>query len=110
MSDAAEFLLELGAGVYEQKLNIAIAETALSVMQHAKTGEITLKFKISPISTSQVRITHSIDTKSPTLNGQKIEKNTTDSIMYVYQKGKMSIFPENQMPMFGKQGQVVTNN
>ncbi len=111
MSDEVnEFFGELGAGVFEQKLVRAISQTALAVMQNEKTGEITLKFKIAPVSSSQARVTHSIITKAPTLNGETSEKNVTNTIMYVGTKGKMSVFPENQLQMFSKSGETTATN
>ena len=108
MSDIAEFLGELDAGVYEQKLHRTISETALATMAHNKCGEITLKFKVTPINQSQVKIVHSIVSSAPTMHGSKSEKNSTSTHMYVGEKGKMSIFPENQADMFNKKGSPAT--
>lgn len=109
MTDIAEFIGELGAGVFEEKLTRTIRETALAAMQYNKTGEITLKFKITPINQSQVKIVHTIINKAPTMNGEKAEKNATDTHMFVGEKGKMSLFPENQAQMFSKTGAPATN-
>jgi hypothetical protein len=104
MTDIPEFFSELGAGVFEEKLARILSETASAVMANNKEGEVTLKFKIKPISSSQAKIAHAIEFKAPTLNGQKSEKNLTDTVMYVGAKGKMSLFPENQTQMFDKKG------
>ncbi|QEY15501.1 hypothetical protein D0C16_05630 [Cellvibrio sp. KY-GH-1] len=104
MSEISEFLAELGAGTFEEKLQRTINETASLVMTNNREGEVTIKFKMKPISSSQAKVTHSIDFKAPTLNGQKSEKNTTDTVMYVGQKGKLSLFPENQTQMFDMRG------
>ncbi len=108
-TDIAEFLGELGAGVFEEKLTRTLSETAIAAMQYNKVGEITLKFKITPINQSQVKIVHTIVNKAPTMNGEKAEKNSTDTHMYVGEKGKMSLFPENQTQMFTKTGTTATN-
>lgn len=105
MSNIGEFIGELGAGVFEEKLARVLGETASAVMSNERDGEVILRFKMKPISSSQAKVTHSIEFKAPTLNGVKTEKNTTDTVMYVGQKGKMSLFPEDQMQMFGKRGE-----
>lgn len=108
MSEIADFLGELGAGNYEEKLTRSIKETALACMSNNKAGEITLKFKITPINQSQAKITHAIEFKAPTLNGVKTEKNSTETHMYVGTCGKMSLFPENQTQMFTQSGKINT--
>lgn len=105
MSELDEFFSELGAGAFEQKLTQILGETASAVMTNNREGEVTIKLKMKPISSSQAKITHSIDFKAPTIHGQKSEKNTTDTVMYVGKKGKLSLFPEDQMQMFDKKGQ-----
>jgi len=109
MSDLQEFFSELGAGVFEEKLKRVLGETATAVMANNREGEITIKFKMKPISSSQAKVAHSIEFKAPTLNGVKSEKNTTDTVMYVGTKGKLSLFPENQTQMFTTGGEVVKN-
>lgn len=108
MTEIAEFFGELGAGVFEQKLSRTLSETALACMANNKTGEIVLKFKITPINQSQAKIAHTITSKAPTLNGEKSEKNITDTHMYVNAGGNMSLFPENQTQMFTTQGKVAS--
>lgn len=104
MSDVAELLSELGAGAFEEKLSRVICETAMAVMTNDREGEVVLKFKMKPISNVQTKVMHTIEFKAPTPHGIKSEKNTTDTVMYVGTKGKMSIFPENQIQMFDKSG------
>jgi hypothetical protein len=106
VSEIGEFIGELGAGVFEEKLARVLNETASAVMANDRDGEVVLRFKMKPISSSQTKVTHSIEFKAPTLNGVKSEKNTTDTVMYVGQKGKLSLFPEDQMQMFSKRGEV----
>jgi len=105
-SEIASFIGELGAGVFEEKLTRSIKETALACMANNKAGEITLKFKITPINQSQAKITHGITTKAPTLYGKKSEENSTETHMYVNKGGAMSLFPENQTQMFTSSGKV----
>ncbi len=106
MSQIGEFIGELGAGVFEEKLARVLNETASAVMANDREGEVILRFKMKPISSSQAKVMHSIEFKAPTLNGVKSEKNSTDTVMYVGQKGKMSLFPEDQMQMFSKRGEI----
>lgn len=106
MSDIGDFISELGAGVFEEKVQQALKDAGYATMAHAAPSEITIKLKISPASKSQAKIVHSIVAKIPQLNGEKTEKNTTHTIMYVGEKGKLSIFPENQTDMFTKRGAI----
>jgi hypothetical protein len=106
VSDIGDFISELGAGVFEEKVQQALKDAGYATMAHAAPSEITIKLKISPASKSQAKIVHSIVAKIPQLNGEKTEKNTTHTIMYVGEKGKLSIFPENQTDMFTKRGAV----
>lgn len=110
MSEVAEFLSELGAGTFDEKLQRTLNEVASLVMTNNREGEVTLKFKMKPISSSQAKITHTIDFKAPTINGQKSEKNTTETVMYVGAKGKLSLFPENQTQMFDMRGKAEANS
>lgn len=109
-SEIASFLGELGAGVFEEKLTRSLKETALACMANNKTGEIELKFKVTPINQSQAKITHAIKTKAPTLNGKKQEENSTETHMYVNKGGSMSLFPENQTQMFTTTGKIHSNS
>lgn len=108
MSDVAEFIGELDAGVFEEKLARILGDTALAAMANSKEGEVTLKFKIKPMSQSQANVSHTIEFKAPTKNGKKSETNTTATLLYVGAKGKMSLFPENQTQMFDKKGATQT--
>lgn len=108
MSETAEFIGELDAGVFEEKLLRILGDTAMAAMTNSKEGEITLKFKIKPMSQSQANVTHTIEFKAPTKNGKKSETNTTSTLLYVGAKGKMSLFPENQTQMFDKKGSAQT--
>ena len=108
-SEIGGFLGELGAGVFEEKLTRSLKETALACMVNNKKGEIVLKFAITPINQSQAKITHAINTKAPTTHGEKQEKNSTETHMYVNKGGSMSLFPENQTQMFTTTGKVNTN-
>jgi hypothetical protein len=108
MSTIGEFIAELGAGVYEEKLEAVLKNTATTVMANNREGEIILKFKIKPINQSQCKVQHTLERKAPTLNGMITEKDTTETVMFVGEKGKMSIFPENQTQMFTKSGSVTS--
>lgn len=100
MSDIGEFIGECGAGTFEEKVNAALKEAGYSAMKHTAPSEIILKLKITPSNQSQAKVEHTIETLMPTLNGKKKETNKTNTIMYVGEKGKLSIFPENQSDMF----------
>lgn len=108
MSQVNEFIGELDAGVFEEKLTRILGDTAMAAMVNSKEGEVTVKFKIKPMSQSQANVSHTIEFKAPTKNGKKSETNTTATLLYVGAKGKMSLFPENQTQMFDKKGSAQT--
>lgn len=99
-TETYEFMGELDAGIFAEKIARGVMDTALAVMQHERPGEVILKFNFSKASIQQVNVGHKITTKAPTKNGFKQETNSTSSVLYVTEKGKMSIFPENQSDMF----------
>lgn len=100
MSEIGDFIGELGAGTFEEKVHAALREAGYSAMKTNASSEITIKLKITPASQSQAKVEHTISTDMPTLNGKKKEINKTHTLMYVGEKGKLSIFPENQADMF----------
>lgn len=100
MSEIGDFISELGAGTFEEKVHAALKEAGYSAMKNTAPSEIVIKLKITPASQSQAKVEHTIETLMPTLNGKKKEINKTHTIMYVGEKGKLSIFPENQSDMF----------
>ena len=93
-TDVQQFLSDLGAGVFEQKVGLALSDVAASVVDNDKAGEVTIKFKLKHIANSAaVVVAHSITQKMPTSHGDKSETDTTSTPMYIGPGGKMTVYP-----------------
>lgn len=103
-----EFLAELDAGVFAQKLSRALSDVAMNVCTNERKGKVAVEFDIQMTSSSQVKITHTIKSAKPTRRGEATEKDTTQTVMHVNSGGRMTFFPENQHQMFTKTGEVDT--
>lgn len=94
---------ELDAGVFINKVTRGLADVALGAVTTSKTGKIVLTFDVKQIGTSnQVNIKHHIKTVKPTANGKVTEENSTETPVYVGTGGTLTIFPDKQEKMFGK--------
>jgi len=99
-TDVSDFLTDLEAGTWEPKINHAITQAALSAMEHSRQAEVTLTFKMSPYSASQININHKLSIKMPTLRGDKTESMVGKTALCITSNGRMTQFPENQSDMF----------
>jgi len=87
-----DFLSELNAGVFVQKLDAALRECAQKAMTYgdkSKKAKITIEFSIAPFNDSeeQAMITHKLSKSMPTKRGKRMEDDTTDTMMFVHPKG-----------------------
>ena len=106
-TDVIQFIGDLEGGVLEQKLGHILSEVTSGVIDHNKTGKITLDMTIKRIGNSyQVEIAHKLSYKKPTANGDASENNLTATPMYAGSGGKLTLFPEGQSQMFDKTGAV----
>jgi hypothetical protein len=99
-TNVPDFLGELDGGVFETKIASALNEVALGVMNNGSAGEVTLKFKVAPMSKSReekrVMITHKMSYVRPTPRGKFSEEDTTETPMYVNRGGELTILPKDQ--------------
>jgi len=102
-----EFIGELDAGVFEEKLSRAISDVAAGIVTQGKPGKVTVTLDMKQIGTShQVAIDSKLVYVKPTAKGKVSEENTTQTPMYVGIGGKVTLFPEDQTQMFDKRGHV----
>ena len=107
LTDTLEVLKDLDGGNFLDKLNVALTEVAGGVMDQKVKGTVKLSFEMSAIGASaQVQVTHSIDYTVPTDFGTVQEKDKTSTVMQVHTGGKLSFEPENQVPMFKRNGSI----
>ena len=101
--DIGTLLGDLDAGVFNQRLEAAMRDTAMGVVTTGKKGDVTVKFSLERIGdSSQVTCTHSIKFKKPTAKGNATEEATTKTPLHVGTGGVLSLFPESQPDMFAR--------
>ena len=103
-----EFIADLDAGVFAQKMSRALSDVAGNVCDHERKGKVTIEFDISMTSSCQVKVTHTLKLTKPTKRGECTEKDTTQTVMHVNKGGRMTFFPENQDQLFTKTGEVAS--
>ncbi len=100
------FFADLDAGIFEEKLSKILSEVAGAVVDHDKTGKVTIQLELKRIGNSyQIAIDHKLTYVKPTSKGKISEENTTQTPMHVGSGGALSLFPENQAQLFNKHGQ-----
>jgi len=106
-TDVQTFIADLDGGMFERKLALALSQTAAAVTDHEKAGEVVLKFSIRNISgTGQVHIDHCLKYTRPTLDGKSSEEESRTTSMHVGKYGRLSLVPENQLKLFGRNGEI----
>ncbi|MER2493395.1 hypothetical protein [Catenovulum sediminis] len=100
-TDINEFLSELNAGVYKDKVQHVLSQVALAVVNHGGKGKVTLEFDFKQINNSdRVHIDHKLKYTAPRRTGKFSEEDTTSTPMYVGHGGKITLFSETQNDMF----------
>lgn len=106
-TDVQQFIDELDAGNFQDKLGKILSAVAAGVIDHDRAGKVTITLDMRRIGTShQVAINHKLQYTKPTMRGKASEEESTQTPMYVGKGGSMTLFPPNQKQMFDKKGQV----
>lgn len=104
-----EFLGELDAGIFENKISAALNAAALGVLNNGGKGKVTIEFDLSRMSNSmkekRVMIAHKLKFTTPTPRGKSSEEDTTETPMYVGKGGKLAIMQEDQGQLFTIKGE-----
>ena len=107
-TEVNEFITDLDGGVFEGKLSRILSEVAAAAIDTDKGGEVNVSLKIARIGSSyQVGVESKLSFKKPTKRGKVSEEETTQTPMYVGERGKMSLFPDNQDQLFDRIGGVI---
>lgn len=108
-TNVPDFLGELDAGVFMNKISAALNATALGVLNNGGKGKVALEFDLDRISNSveekRVSIKHKLKFVTPTPRGKVSEEDTTETPMYVGKGGKLTILQEDQGQLFTVAGQ-----
>lgn len=104
-----DVLPELDAGVFAGKINRALSDVAMGVVQTGKKGKVSITLDMEQIANShQVKLKHSLKYIKPTGNGKVTEENATETPMHVGPRGKLTMFPDNQEKLFEAPARKVT--
>lgn len=108
MTNIPDFLGELDAGVFENKIAAALNNVALGVLNNAGKGKVQITFDIERLNNSmeekRVSIKHKLSFVTPTPRGKTSEEDTTETPMYVNKGGKLTILQEDQGQLFSIDG------
>lgn len=110
-TNVAEMLADLNGGVFLEQVGTAMSDVALGVVNFGdkgKTGEVTLKFKMTRIGESnQIALTHAMAYKRPTSKGKRGEELSGDTPLHVNSGGRLTLMPDTQGKFpFAKSGDV----
>lgn len=110
MTVVPDFLGELDAGIFVNKIAAALNNTALGVLNNGGKGQVSITFDIDRLSNSveekRVGIKHKLKFVTPTPRGKQSEEDTTETPMYVGKGGKLTILQEDQGQLFAITGEV----
>lgn len=108
MTNVPDFLGELDAGIFMNKIAAALNDVSLGVLNNGGKGKVTLTFDIDRLNNSieekRVAIKHKLSFTTPTPRGKSSEEDTTETPMYVNKGGKLTILQEDQGQLFSITG------
>ncbi len=108
MTIIPDFIGELDAGVFENKLAAALNNVALGVLNNGGKGKVQVTFDIERLNNSieekRVEIKHKLSFTTPTPRGKSSEEDSTETPMYVNKGGKLTILQEDQGQLFAING------
>lgn len=94
-----QFINELNGGVFAEKLGALLSEVAARVVDHGKVGQIVIKLDLKQMGENHmVNVTHKLTHTAPTQRGKNSGEDTTETPMHVGKGGRMTLFPEEQVP------------
>lgn len=104
-TDVGEFITDLDGGQFDRMLSIALSQVAAGVHDNDGKGEVTVKFAFTKVpGAAQVTCAHTLKFTRPTADGKASEEATRKTSLHVGKYGRLSLAPENQIAMFGRDG------
>lgn len=101
--DITKVIPQMDAGIFEQKINAAMASAALAALEHEKSASITLKFTFERLGAGQVNVKHQIQTSNPIKRGKTTREEQTETAFHVAPNGALDFFPHSQIPIFAEE-------
>ena len=110
-TDVGQLFDDLDAGAFQQKIGAVLTDVAAGVIEHHRAGKVQITFTLKQLGTSnQIMIEHDLSYSAPTKNGERAEKNKTETPVHVNVEGDLTLFPKNQSQLFTTDGKVEQNN
>jgi len=92
-TDVCEFITDLEAGIFSNKLGTAISHCAAACIEKERQAEIKISIKFQRISEGQVNVIHKLEFAYPTQRGTKREDETDSTAMHMDDRGNVSLYP-----------------
>ncbi|MGC6386538.1 hypothetical protein ACMV8I_02590 [Ewingella sp. S1.OA.A_B6] len=109
MTNVPEFLSELDAGIFENKIAAALNAVAFGVLNNGGKGKVVIEIDVDRMSNTmeekRVMLSHKLKFVSPTPRGKSSEEDKTETPMYVGKGGKLTIMQEDQGQLFSIAGE-----
>lgn len=103
-TDVKAFIADLGGGVLEQQLAHLVSEAALGTSAHGahgKNGKVTLTLEFERAGDSdQLMIKYTASNKTPTMRGERTDKTSGSTPMYVNGTGQVTLHPSHTKDLF----------
>lgn len=99
-TNVKDFIEELGAGVFIEKLAHVLSDAALATITHGngtKKAKVTIELSLKQLGdNNQVSISHKLAHVTPTKRGKRSEEDITETAMFVGKGGVMTINPPKE--------------
>lgn len=99
-TDVNDFIDELGAGVFKEKLAHALSDAALGTINNGngvKKGKIVIELTLQQLNESdQLIVSHKLANTVPTKRGKRFEEDTTSTAFFVGKGGVLTITPPEE--------------
>lgn len=103
ITDATQFIADLGAGTLANQLGAAISAVSQGAVANNKKGKITLTLEIARIGDStQVEIAHTLAFVEPTAKGKRSEDTTSKTPMHLNASGDVTLFANHTSQLFAE--------
>ena len=104
-TDVSEFITDLDGGQFDRMLSIALSQVAAGTCDNDGKGEVNVKFSFTKVpGSSLVVCAHALKFTRPTADGKASEEINRKTSLHVGKFGRLTLAPENQMAMFGRDG------
>ena len=101
ITDAQQFVGDLGAGTFANQLGAALSAVAQGVVANGKTGKVVISLDIKRIGdSSQVSVSHKLAFTEPTGKGSRSEDTTSETPMHLNMAGDVTLFATHTNQMF----------